>query len=128
MTDRNKTRPYNSLRRREQAEATRRKIIDAAHRLFVLHGYTATTLPSIAREAGVSMPTVTSVFGTKYALLTALIKTTVRGDAAPAPLVESTWSQELLREPDPAQPLRLYSVNIRHIHEISSDLLALVRS
>src|SRR5258708_25498893 len=127
MADQKKTRPYNSLRRREQAEATRQKIIEAAHRLFVAHGYTATTLPVIAREAGVSMPTVTAVFGTKYALLNALIKTTVRGDAAPAPLTDSSWWQEMLREPNPVQQLTLYGANVRNIHERTTDIFEIVR-
>jgi len=127
MTHPNKTRPYNSLRRREQAEATRQKIIDAAHRLFVAHGYTATTLPVIAREAGVSMPTVTAIFGTKYALLNALIKTTVRGDDASAPLVDSSWWQAMVQEPDPLQQLTLYGANVRNIHERTTDIFEIVR-
>ena len=127
MTDQKKTRPYNSLRRREQANATRQKIIEAAHRLFVAHGYTATTLPVIAHEAGVSLPTVTAIFGTKYGLLNALIQTTVRGDDAPAPLVDRSWWQKMLQEPNPIQQLMLYGANVRNIHERTTDIFAIVR-
>ena len=127
MADQKKTRPYNSLRRREQAEATRQKIIEAARRLFVAHGYVATTLPVIAQEAGVSMPTITAVFGTKYALLEALITTTVRGDNAPAPLTDRSWWQEMLREGNAVQQLTLYGENIGNIHERTTDIFEIVR-
>ncbi len=127
MTDQKKTRSYNSLRRKEQAEATRQKIIGAAHRLFVAHGYTATTLPAIAHKAGVSMPTVTAIFGTKYALLNALIKATVQGDDAPTLLTDRTWWQAMLQEPNPTKQLTLYGANVRNIHERTTDIFEIVR-
>ncbi len=127
MTDQKKPRPYNSLRRREQAEATRQKIIEAAHRLFVAHGYITTTLPAIAHEAGVAMPTVTAIFGTKYALLNTLIKTTVRGDDAPTALTDRSWWQAMLQEPNPVKQLTLYGANVRNIHERTTDIFEIVR-
>ncbi len=127
MTDQKKPRPYNSLRRREQAEATRQKIIEAAHRLFVTHGYITTTLPAIAHEAGVAMPTVTAIFGTKYALLNTLIKTTVRGDDAPTALTDRSWWQAMLQEPNPVKQLTLYGANVRNIHERTTDIFEIVR-
>lgn len=51
-------RRYDSPRRREQAEATRRDILEAARRLFEAHGYAATTMAAIAAEAGVALKTV----------------------------------------------------------------------
>src|SRR5260221_871857 len=101
MTDQKKPRPYNSLRRREQAEATRQKIIEAAHRLFVAHGFITTTLPAIAHQAGVAMPTITAIFGTKYDLLNSLIKTTVRCYNAPTSLTARSSLQTTLHEPTP---------------------------
>ena len=127
MTDPKKTRPYNSLRRREQAEETRYKIIQAAYRLFLTGGYTATTLAVIAHDAGVSMPTVTAIFGTKYALLDALIKTNVRGDDAPPPLADRSWWKTMLEEPNPFQQLTLYGANTRKIHERTTDIFEIVR-
>ncbi len=126
MTDQ-KTRSYNSSRRREQAEATRQKIIEAALRQFVAQGYTATTLPMIARAAGVSTPTVTAIFGTKYALLNALIKTTVQGDAAPTALTDRSWWQAMLQEPNPIKQVTLYGANVRNIHERTTDIFEIVR-
>ena len=48
-----KKRRYHSPRRREQAEATRNEILDAAERLFIRDGYVATSMAAIAKEAGV---------------------------------------------------------------------------
>jgi AcrR family transcriptional regulator len=127
MDEPNSTRRYHSPRRREGAEATRRKVLDAAHHLFTERGYAATTLPAIAAEAGVSTPTVTAVFRTKPALLQALIQRTVRGDAAPAPLaVRPPW-QTMLDEPDPERQIAMYAAIVRRIHEQTTDIFEIVR-
>ncbi len=120
-------RRYHSPRRQEQAQITRRKILEAARRLFTGHGYAATTLPAIAREAGVSAPTITATFGTKAALLDALIDLVVRGDAESGPLVERPWWREMLAEPDPRRQLRLHAANTRRIQEASADVAEITR-
>ena len=56
-------------RRREQADATRRRIVDAAYRLFSEGGYAAATMDAIAAQAGVAVQTVYHVFNTKAVLL-----------------------------------------------------------
>jgi AcrR family transcriptional regulator len=127
MSDPRPKRRYSSPQRQEQAQQTRRKIVEAARRLFAAQGYAATTLPAIARAAGVSAPTITAVFGTKAALLEALINLGVRGDAADAPLVERPWWREMLAEPDPRRQLRLHAANIRRIQEASADIAEIVR-
>jgi len=101
--------------------------MEAAQRLFALHGYAATTLPAIAAEAGVSTATVTAQFGTKLALLDSLIKITVRGDDDPAELAARDWWQEMLAEPDPLQQLRRYAAISRQIHERTVDIAEIVR-
>ncbi|GAA1655780.1 hypothetical protein GCM10009733_061550 [Nonomuraea maheshkhaliensis] len=65
-------RRYDSLRRTAQAMETRAEIAQAARRLFVARGWTATTVRDVAREAGVSVPTVYSVYGNKAGLTRAL--------------------------------------------------------
>jgi len=120
-------RRYHSPQRQEQAELTRRKLLDAARRLFAARGYTATTLPAIAREAGVSPPTVTAVFGTKARLLSDLINLMVRGDSESSPLAQRPWWQAMLAEPDPRRQLMLHATNVRHIHERSADVAEIVR-
>ena len=65
-------RRYDSPRRREQAAATRREILEAAQRLFERQGYAATTMAAIAAEAGVALKTVYVAFETKSGVLRAL--------------------------------------------------------
>jgi AcrR family transcriptional regulator len=58
-------------RRTENAEATRRRVLDAAVRLFVERGYHATTIESIAAAADVSVETIYKRFGSKAGMLKA---------------------------------------------------------
>src|ERR687886_2924675 len=93
-------RPYESPRRRAQAEATRRDILDAAQTLFEANGYAATTMADIATEAGVALKTVYLAFETKSGVLRALWHLALRGDEDPAPVPERPWYREVLDEPD----------------------------
>lgn len=63
-----KQRRYASTLRREQAAATRERVVGAALALFSRDGYGATSLARIAEEADVSVETVRSV-GPKRVLL-----------------------------------------------------------
>src|SRR3954453_2358822 len=109
----NSKRTYNSPRRREQAAATRRQILDAARRLFESQGYAATTMAAIATEAGVALKTVYLAFETKSGVLRALWNLTLRGDDEDVPVSERDWFKELLAEPDPEAQLRLNARNSR---------------
>src|SRR5688500_19945238 len=62
------TRAYHSELRAEQAEETRSRILDAARRVMSA-GLASLAVPAVAREAGVSVPTVYRHFGTKADLL-----------------------------------------------------------
>jgi len=67
---------YNQLRA-EQAEETRTRILDATLRVMA-EGVAALSVPAVAREAGVSVPTVYRHFGTKRDLLAAVFPHVVR--------------------------------------------------
>ena len=110
------TRRYHSPRRIQQAEATRQTIVRAARTLFARHGYQATTIQAIAREAGVAVPTLYATFGSKAAILSALVKSagadeTIRADARAA-----------FAEPDPRRQLVLAARVMRSIHENDADI------
>lgn len=68
---------YESPRRSEQLDATRRRILEAARRLFRDKGYANTTMNEIARESGLAVPTVYKNFGNKRRLLLELIEQTI---------------------------------------------------
>jgi AcrR family transcriptional regulator len=70
------SRPYQSPRRRQQAEETRRAILGAARQLFAERGYAATALSDIAELAGVSVPTLYSSIGSKSTIARALVEFT----------------------------------------------------
>jgi AcrR family transcriptional regulator len=48
---------------------------------------------AVAEAAGVSVPTVESVFGTKPQLLRAAISFVIRGDGEPVPMLQRPWAQ-----------------------------------
>ena len=110
-----KTRRYHSPRRREQAEATRTEILDAAERLFLEHGYVGTSMAAIAKEAGVAIKTVYLAFETKSGLLRALWHRNLRGGLEDVPVGDQAWFLEVLEEPDPARALRLNARNARQV-------------
>jgi AcrR family transcriptional regulator len=64
-------RSYRSELREQQAEATRARILDATLRLMA-GGLASLSIPAVAREAGVSVPTVYRHFKTKADLLAGL--------------------------------------------------------
>jgi TetR/AcrR family transcriptional regulator of autoinduction and epiphytic fitness len=87
-------RGYVSGTRTEQAQRTRSRVIDAATRLFVQQGYATTTMRAIAAEAGVSVPTVELLFGTKAQLLHVVIDVAIAGDDEPVPVLSRAWVAE----------------------------------
>jgi len=69
--------PYRSPKRAEQLDATRRRILDVARKLFGDRGYAGTTIEAIATESGLAVPTVYKNFGNKRRLLLDLIDQTI---------------------------------------------------
>ncbi|SEH01581.1 DNA-binding transcriptional regulator, AcrR family [Nonomuraea solani] len=115
-------RRYDSLRRTAQALETRAEIAQAARRLFVERGWAATTVRDVAREAGVSAPTVYSVYGNKTGLTRALADAAdLSGDA----------SQQLAEleapEADPARQLAVMAAFDRRLFERAGDVITLLR-
>jgi len=86
--------------RRERSRVTRQRVIDAATRLFLDHGYVATTIEDVAERADVAVQTVYYVFGTKRNLLAAVLDASIAGDVEPVPVVERAWVASLAAEHD----------------------------
>ena len=129
MVDSTRTkRPYNSLRRLQQAEVTRRSIVDAAHVLFVRDGYVATTMDMIAAAAGVALKTVYTAFTTKSGLLRAGWDLLLKGDIEGAPVAARPWYLEVLAEPDPERMLRLLAHHVRIVKTRIGPILRVIRS
>lgn len=93
-------RPYQSPLREEQARATQRAVVGAAHDLFVEVGWSRTTIDAVAARAGVSRKTVFTSVGGKAALLKLALDWALVGDDEPVPLAERPAVQEMLRITD----------------------------
>jgi AcrR family transcriptional regulator len=119
QADVNPRRTYDSTRRREQARATRARIIAAAQHAFVAEGYAATTMPAIASAAETSVETVYTAFGNKPALAKAVFDVAIAGDDEPIPLIERPAITSIKTERDGRRKLELYG---RHIGDISGRI------
>jgi AcrR family transcriptional regulator len=123
-----KARRYHSPRRKEQAEATRKEILDAAERLFLRNGYVATSMAAIAKEASVALKTVYLAFETKAGLLRALWHRNLRGGREDVPVADQEWFQEVIEEPNPEKALRLNARNSRHVKARIGPIGEVIRS
>ncbi len=96
-------RSYRSTVRDERADETRRRIAAAAQDLFVQHGFAGTTVADIAERAGVATPTVYATFGSKGAIIKALL-TQMEGNADSA-----SWIQRIKQGPTPQAKLAAFA-------------------
>jgi AcrR family transcriptional regulator len=110
-TDTTPRRRYDASRRREQAAATRHRIVEAAARLFVDHGYAGTTVPAIAAGAGVAVETVYRSASGKAGLLAAAVQAALAGgtERAERPVEEREGIRRVIDEPDPRRQLSAYA-------------------
>ena len=74
------TRHYDSSTRRRAAEERRRSVLNAAGRRFLRDGYAATTVASVASDAGASVEMIYKAFGGKPGLVRALWETGLAGE------------------------------------------------
>ena len=126
MTDAVKPkRAYRSTRRAEQVADKRRGILEAADARFRADGYSAVTMPEIARSAGVAAETIYRAFGSKAGLFSAVIDAAVAGGAARSdrPVEERPAIRAIIEEPDPRRQVELYAATQPGIHRRSGQLL-----
>ncbi len=121
-------RSYDNTRRVAQVRATRLKVIEAAKGLFIENGYPATTLDSVADAADVPLPTLYRLFGSKRALLTAVLDTSFVGDDEAVAFVDRPAVQAALSESDPHRLLAAFARIAREFMERSSDILHVLAS
>src|SRR5438093_1006429 len=82
-------RTYRSTLRDEQTDGTRIRILEALVRTMAA-GVAGLSVPAVAREAGVSIPTIYRHFGSKQGLLEALQPYVIqKGGLVPDTILES---------------------------------------
>jgi len=118
-------RRYESPRRQEQAAQTRADILAAAGTLFRNRGYTATSMPAIATEAGVVVETIYRSFGSKAGLFRAVVEAVLAGGASRAEVAveERPAIRAVINEPDPRRQVARYAATQPGIHRRSGQLL-----
>jgi AcrR family transcriptional regulator len=104
-------RRYDGTGRRVRAEATRGRVVEAASRVFLAHGYAGATIPAIAAEAGVALQTVYRAAPGKAGLLAAAVTAAVAGgvERSQRPVETRPAIRAIIDEPDPRRQLALYA-------------------
>jgi AcrR family transcriptional regulator len=118
--------PIEQDGRRARSQRTRARIVEAATGLFLEHGYVATSIEAIAARAGVAVPTVYYLFGTKPSLLAAVLETSVAGPAS-TPIVEQSWVDALGATPVAAAATRLLAAHATAIMARAAPIYDVVR-
>ncbi len=98
--------------RKERADQTRRRLIDAASTHILKAGYASTSLAAIAGTAGVSVDTVYKTFGSKIGLLKEVLDVGIGGDDVPVPLLERAGPQALREETDQRVQVRMLAAGV----------------
>src|SRR5436305_14862626 len=105
-------RAYRSDRRREQAQETRRRMLEAAGKLLAERGYAGTTIAAVAAEAGVAVETVYAAFGNRRTLVGELVRTSVRGDGSAPPAAAQAGARAVAAAPGQAEQMRLFAADV----------------
>lgn len=108
----NPRRSYDASGRQAQARQSRLAVLRSARRLFLEHGYAATTMAAVAASAGVSVETVYKAFGNKAGLVKAVFDSDIVGDDEPVPFMEREFVQRNMAEPDPRRKLAAYGEHL----------------
>jgi AcrR family transcriptional regulator len=115
-------------RRARRAAETRRRIVEAAGKLFVERGYGATTIDAVAAEADVAVETVYARFKNKRNLLGAYLDVSIVGDAAPVPLLDRPEIQAVVVATDQREQVRLAAGIARGVLERNAPVHAVIRT
>ncbi|MFD4676099.1 TetR/AcrR family transcriptional regulator [Lentzea sp. NPDC058450] len=116
MNDSAPRRSYQSPLREERAAETRTRIVAAARELFATEGFAATTVAMIAQHAKVAKPTVYATFGTKAAIIGAMLgELTARAD-------REAWWRQIQAEPEPVAKFGLYATFLRRLYSSGRDV------
>jgi AcrR family transcriptional regulator len=119
-----KTRSYDNARRAAAARQTQQRVVETAHRLLLERGYAGLAMADLAQEAGVSVPLLYKVFGTKPQLVKRVYDVLLAGDLDPLPIAQRPAIQALAADPDPAAKLTRYAALGRAMAERAGPLVS----
>jgi len=128
MARKQRRRAYDSSSRQESARATRQAILTVARKLFLRHGYAATTMPDIAKAADVALDTVYAVVGKKPALFRLLVETAISGGDEAVAAEQRDYVQTIRAEQDASRKLRIYAAALCKIQPRLAPLFNALRA
>jgi AcrR family transcriptional regulator len=120
-------RDYDSSLRKQQANQTRMRILDAAQGLFAERGYPASTVEAIAGGAGVAVDTVYAAFGSKRGVLQALLNVRVGGEEAELDLLDRSGARAVQRVTDQKAQLAAFAADVSAIVERARPVDDIIR-
>lgn len=123
-----KRRPYDATRRQQQARRTRLRVLEAGFELFVEHGYVTATIRAIAHRAQVVPDTVYKTFGSKRAVLAAVLDWKITDSPDPTSLLDEPDAQQMRAETSPSRQVETFAVGAVEVLERSLDIEAVLRS
>jgi AcrR family transcriptional regulator len=118
---RKQKRKYNAESRRARTAEMRQRILETAKSLFAARGIDKLTIDELAAKAGVSSPTVYSLFQSKAGLLKALIEGTFFGDNY------SAVAEKTKHTTDPIELLKITASISRVIFDTEKAEIGLIR-
>lgn len=116
-------RQYRSSKRTAAAAATRARIREAAARLFVEHGYAATTMRDVASTAGVGERTLYDAFPSKTALFGHTLEVATVGDEEPVRVADRPEIRAAREQSDPAAAIRQMVAYSEALLDRAGDLI-----
>ncbi|MGS0683791.1 TetR/AcrR family transcriptional regulator [Nakamurella sp. GG22] len=102
-------RRYDATGRQAGARQTRARVLEVARDRFLNDGYSATTVPAVARAAGISPQAIYKIFGNKVGLIKAIFDVAIAGDDEPVPVPQRPALVDVSRQTDPYKKLELYA-------------------
>ncbi len=114
-------------RGQRQVARTEGRVLEAATRLFLDRGYTATTVEDIAEAADVGARTVYVRFATKAALFKRVVDVAIVGDADPVALLGRPGMQVALTAPSADGRIAAVAALNRQILERTGPLFAVAQ-
>ncbi|MGH9242766.1 MAG: TetR/AcrR family transcriptional regulator [Acidimicrobiales bacterium] len=127
MSDSVNTRLYDTSRRTERTQASKRAVVEAAHELFLTRGFADTTVDAISATSRVPIATVYRLFKTKTAILKQVIDTAVVGDDAPVPLGDRAGVKDAQAADDPKAMTAALAHVARQVFDNTAGLRLVLR-
>lgn len=143
VNGRKRPRRYDASARRAEAERRRQRALESAREHFVTEGFVATTMGSIASDAGVSVESLYKWFGSKAGLLRSLwdlslagsgpVHAERRSDAASAAAEDAraiirSWSRLAAEVGALADPVHRVVESAAHVDPAAAELFDLIEA